>query len=243
MQKKELDSVTLFGVEVHNLILEEAVEAALEDRGEPCFVVTPNALMLEACRTCEANAALLNRATLSLPDGAGVLMAAKRQKTPLRARVAGIEFGEALLERAAKEGLRVFLLGGEEGVAFRAAERLCERFAGLCVCGSYWGYFDKTGEADRGVCRMIRACRPDVLFVCFGFPAQEKWIAEHLDALSDVRVIAGLGGSLDVWAGNLRRAPALFSRMGLEWAWRMMRQPKRLRGLPAIIRFVVKSGK
>ena len=90
---------------------------------------------------------------------------------------------------------------------------------------------------------MIRACRPDVLFVCFGFPAQEKWIAEHLDVLSDVRVIAGLGGSLDVWAGNLRRAPALFSRMGLEWAWRMMRQPKRLRGLPAIIRFVVKSGK
>lgn len=243
MEKKELARIRLCGVTVHDLTLEEAVETALEERGGPCFVVTPNALMLERCQKSASNAALLNQATLSLPDGAGVLLAAKWQKTPLRARVAGIDFGEALLRRAAEEGLRVFLLGGEEGVAWRASRALRERFPGLSVCGSYWGYFDKTGESDRTACAVIRACRPDLLFVCFGFPAQEQWIRAHLDCLSEVRVIVGLGGSLDVWAGDLRRAPGPVSRLGLEWAWRMLRQPKRLKGLPAILRFVAKSGR
>ncbi|MBR3893579.1 MAG: WecB/TagA/CpsF family glycosyltransferase [Clostridia bacterium] len=243
MEKKELARIRLCGVTIHDLTLDEAVEAALEKRGEPCFAVTPNALMLEACRKCSDSAALLNRATLSLPDGAGVLLAAKRQKTPLRARVAGIEFGEALLRRAAEEGLRVFLLGGKAGVAQRAAERLEARFPGLSVCGSYWGYFERTDEEDRALCDHIRACRPDLLFVCFGFPTQEKWIAEHLDRLSALRVVAGLGGSLDVWAGDVRRAPAPLSRLGLEWAWRMLLQPKRLKKLPAIVRFVVRGGK
>jgi len=243
MEKGKPRTIRLCGVAIHDLTLEEAVAAALEARGAPCFVVTPNALMLESCRRCGEHAELLNRATLSLPDGAGVLLAAKRQKTPLRARVAGIEFGEALLRRAAEEGLRVFLLGGKAEVASQAATRLAARYPGLSVCGSYWGYFDRTGDEDRALCAHIRACRPDLLFVCLGFPAQEKWIVEHLELLSEVRVIAGLGGSLDVWSGNLRRAPVPLSRLGLEWAWRMLRQPRRLKGLPAIVRFVVRGGK
>ncbi|MBQ7346765.1 MAG: WecB/TagA/CpsF family glycosyltransferase [Clostridia bacterium] len=240
MQKSNLKHINLCNVTIHDLTVDEAVEAALAERGAPCFTVTPNALMLEACRRNPADAALLNSATLSLPDGAGVLLAAKKQKTPLGGRVAGIAFGEALLKRAAQDGLRVFLLGGSDGVAQRAAERLCQRFPNLTVCGTYWGYFGKEGEDDRTVCAIIRACRPDILFVCFGFPAQERWIASHLDALGGVRVVAGLGGSLDVWSGDLRRAPALVSRLGLEWAWRMLRQPKRLKGLPAIVRFVLR---
>ena len=88
---------------------------------------------------------------------------------------------------------------------------------------------------------LIRAACPDILFVCFGFPIQEKWIKAHLPLLGGVHVVAGLGGSLDVWAGKSRRAPALVSRMGMEWAWRMVLEPKRLKNLPAIVRIVLGS--
>jgi N-acetylglucosaminyldiphosphoundecaprenol N-acetyl-beta-D-mannosaminyltransferase len=132
--------------------------------------------------------------------------------------------------------LRVFLLGGADGVAVAAAERLRARFPGLCICGCSWGYFDRSGEEDRTTVATIRACRPDILFVCFGFPLQEHWIASHLHLLGDVRVVAGVGGALDVWAGRVHRAPAPVSAVGLEWLWRMLLEPKRLRHLPALVR-------
>ena len=240
MQKNEFRQINLCNVTVHDLTLTEAVDEALRERGAPCFVVTPNALMLDACQHDPATASLLNAATISLPDGAGVLLAAKKQKTPLRKRVAGIDFGEALLMRAEKEGLRVFLLGGKEGVAAAAAERLTCRFPHLLIAGTYWGYFDRDGEDDRMLCSVIQATRADILLVCLGFPMQERWILSHLYQLKNVRVVAGLGGSLDVWSGSLRRAPAILSQVGLEWAWRMMLEPKRLKTLPAMIRFMVK---
>lgn len=229
-------SVRLCGVRIDRVTCEEALKRALAPSDAPCFVVTPNAIMLDACRRDPSLTSLLNRSTLSLADGAGVLLAARRQKTPLPCRVAGIEFGEALLARAAEDGLRVFLLGGGMGVAETAAKRLCERMPGLGVCGTYWGYFAPGGDEERRLLSIIRSTRPDILFVCLGFPLQERWILEHLDLLRDVRVIAGLGGSLDVWSGQLRRAPRIVSRCGMEWAWRMLRQPKRLKGLPAIFR-------
>lgn len=235
-----MQTIQLHGVSIHNTTLPEAVNYALSGEHSPCWVVTPNAVMLDACRREPQNAVLLSQADLAIPDGAGVLLAAKRQGTPLSCRVAGIEFGEALLGRAAEQGLRVFLLGGGEGVADEAAIRLRERYPALCICGTCWGYFDKSGEEDRRISAYVRSCRPDILFVCFGFPLQERWIEEHLHLLDGVRVVAGLGGSLDVWSGHLRRAPKSLSRMGMEWAWRMVQEPKRLRQLPAILRFLHK---
>ena len=230
--------IRLGNLKIDDLGVREAVDLALREGDGPCWVVTPNALMLQRCREDPATAALLSRASLSLADGVGVVLAARRQGTPLSAgRVAGIEFGEALLSSAADKGLRVFLLGGEEGIAERAARRLCRRYPTLSVCGTYWGYFDPEGEDDRRLVSVLRAVRPDVLLVCMGFPLQETWIAEHLDRLCDVRVIAGLGGSLDVWAGKCRRAPRALSRWGLEWAWRMLLEPRRLRQLPELWRF------
>jgi N-acetylglucosaminyldiphosphoundecaprenol N-acetyl-beta-D-mannosaminyltransferase len=151
--------------------------------------------------------------------------------------VAGISFGEALLAEAARRGDRVFLLGGKDGVAPRAAEKLQKKYPGLIICAAYWGYFEKSGEENRRVLDMIRACRPDILFVCFGFPVQEYWIRQNLPHLPSVRVAAGLGGSLDVWAGDVRRAPVFVQKWGLEWAWRMAAEPERLTQLPQILRF------
>ena len=230
-----MSRIRIYGVEIDNVTQKEAVARALE-AGSVNVVFTPNALMLDACRRDGELVSLLNRASLSLPDGMGVVWAARRGGVPLKARVAGIEFGEALLERAAREGLRVFLLGGKAGVAARAATALRARHEGLCVCGTHWGYFDRAGEDNRRLLAHIRACRADILLVCMGFPVQEQWIAENLGALAGLRVVAGLGGSLDVWAGDVHRAPRAISRMGLEWAWRMACEPRRLRGLPALVR-------
>ena len=233
-----MEEIKLYGVKIDNIAKEEAVCRALRATGEPCVVFTPNALMLERARRDTALATLLNRASISLPDGAGVVWAAEKMGMPLRERVAGIDFGSAILERAERSGLRVFLLGGGDGVAEHASENLQKKHPRLCICGTTWGYFHKTGEENTAVISYIRACRPDVLFVCMGFPVQERWVIENLHLLSDIRVIACLGGSLDVWAGDLRRAPLWMSRMGLEWLWRMLCQPGRFAKLPEIVSFL-----
>ena len=228
--------VRLCGVEFDNVTMQEAVERALQETGEPCVVFTPNAVMLDACRNDAAVREVLNCASLSLADGAGVIKLARRRGMPLKERAAGIDFGEALLKRAAEEGLRTFLLGGGEGIAARAAECLRRLYPSLCICGTSWGYFDQVGEENRQILSRIRASRTDILFVCMGFPLQERWILDNLASLADVRVIAGLGGSLDVWSGSIRRAPAVVSKVGMEWAWRMMREPRRMKQLPALVR-------
>ena len=233
-----MEDFKLYGVRIDNLTKEEAVHRSLRNTGEPCVVFTPNALMLEACRRDAALADLLNRASLSLADGAGVVIAAEKMGTPLVGRVAGIDFGAELLSRAERAGLRVFLLGGGEGVAERAAQSLIKKHPRLCICGTTWGYFDREGEENRHIISHIRACRPDILFVCMGFPVQERWVMDNLHRLTDIRVIACLGGSLDVWAGDIRRAPAWVSRARMEWLWRMLHQPKRLARLPEIVSFL-----
>ena len=237
-----MKQIHLWGIKIDAVSCAEAVELALSDcREQPCWVVTPNAVMLDACRRDVSLKALLARADLSLPDGAGVLLAARRAGTPLACRVAGIDFGEALLARAEREGLRVFLLGGGEGVAQRAAASLLEIYPRLRICGTYWGYFDQTGEEDRRLCEHLRLLRPDILLVCLGFPLQERWIDTHRSYLAGVRVIAGLGGSLDVWAGDTQRAPRPLRALGMEWAWRMAHEPRRLRQIPAIMRTVLRA--
>lgn len=237
-----MKEIRLSGVRIDNVSREAAVERALEKTGESCVVFTPNATMLDACRHDGHLVELLGHATLSLPDGAGVLWAARRAGTPLCERVAGIEFGEALLERAANDGARVFLLGGGDGVAARAGERLRERYPGITVCGTHWGYFDRRGEENQMVLERIRESRAEILFVCMGFPVQEEWIVENRARLGSLRVIAALGGSLDVWSGKTKRAPRVLSKMGLEWAWRMAREPRRLKNLPAIVRSMFWGG-
>lgn len=231
-----MEEIRIGRLRVHNVGRREAVEYLLEEGRRGAWVVTPNAVMLDACRKDTSIATLLNGATLSIADGVGVTLAARRQGTPLEERIAGITLGEDLLSEAAARGLRVFLFGGGEGVADEAAEHLRGRHVGLQICGTACGYFKKGGAEEAQIVARIRESRPDILFVCFGFPLQERWIAEHRHQLENVRVFAGLGGALDVWSGRVRRAPAFLSHLGLEWAWRMMCEPKRLRHLPAIVR-------
>ncbi len=199
----------------------------------PHRVYTPNPEFLAKAYGDPRLHSLLSSADLLLPDGMGILLAARIGGQSLPCRLTGIDLGEWVLAHAAREGLSVFLLGAAPSVAEAAAENLRRRFPTLHICGTQHGYFDKScgSVENQAVIETIRSAAPHILFVCFGFPAQEQWIAEQLDELPSVRLAMGLGGSLDVWSGRSRRAPKVMQRTGLEWLWRVAREPRRLRSL------------
>ena len=216
----------ILGVAFDNVSMDEAVERAmalLEQEG-PHLVVTPNAEIVQQARSDPEFAALIAGADLVLPDGVGVIYASRILGRPLKGRVPGVDFAGALMDAMARAGKRLFLLGAKPGVAEQAARRLAGQHPGLTVCGIHDGYF----KQDAPVVQAIRAARADVVFVCLGAPKQEKWAAAH-GAQTDARLLVGLGGSLDVFAGQVDRAPERWQKLGLEWLYRAIRQPARFK--------------
>ncbi len=194
-----------------------------------CTVFTPNATMLAGATADPALRDLLQRADLSVTDGQGVLLAARLTGVPLTAgKTAGVELGLALVAEAARRGLGVALYGGRPGVAEEAARRLRERFPNLSVVLTRHGYGN--GEEDATA---ITASRAALILVGLGFPRQERWIAAHGRACGGI--LLGLGGGLDLYAGRVKRAPRLWRRLGLEWLYRMLREPRRLKALPSLL--------
>ena len=227
-----MDKYSLYGVDLcpmSKAILLEKLCKALEGRKQIC-VFTPNLQMLGSAAKDKRLAGLLNSADILLPDGVGIHLAAKRSGYTLPDKMTGIDTAYSLLRYASVLGYRVFLLGGGKGVAESARKNLKKQLPALCVCGTHHGYFDKRRDSpqNREVLKKIQKARPDILFVCFGFPLQEIWIKQNASALTSVRLLMGLGGSLDVWSGKTQRAPKAFQRMNLEWMWRCIREPKRI---------------
>ena len=230
-----LPTVSLLGLPIVSApahALHRHLSNALSKEGQT-LLFTPNAEML--CRAEKDPTAhrLLSRADLLIPDGVGLLLYAKARGTPLSERIPGIEVGEWSLQYAAEHGLSVFLLGGNSGVAEQAAKRLGRRFGGLRIVGTHHGYFG--AEEEAAVLRRIREAEPQILMVCMGFPRQEAWILAHGEQLPSLRLAMGLGGALDVWSGQVRRAPQPLRRMGLEWLWRILANPTRVGRLRFLI--------
>lgn len=216
--------VDVLGVAFDNVTLDEAVARAmalLEEDG-PHLAATPNPEIVQCAGRDPEYARILADADLVIPDGIGIIHAAKILGRPLKGRVPGIDFASALMVRLAETGRRLFLLGAAPGVAEQAAVHLQAAHPGLVICGTHDGYF----KADEPVIQKIRDARADVVFVCLGFPKQEKWIAAH-GKETGARLLIGLGGSLDVFAGKVERAPDRFQKLGLEWLYRLMKQPSR----------------
>ena len=228
----------VLGVEFDNITRRQAVERAAELVQTPglSYVVTPNAEIVNAARHDPEFLALLNGADLVLPDGVGVLKAASILGRPLQERVAGVDFASDLMERLAKTGEGLFLLGAKPGVADLAAANLCNRYPGLVISGTHDGYF----KEDEPVVRQIRDSGAAVLFVCLGAPKQERWIAAH-GAETGVRLAVGLGGSLDVYAGVVQRAPEFWQKAGLEWFYRAVKEPKRAGRVAKLPGFLVSA--
>ena len=229
----------VLGVAYDNVTMDEALETArglLSTEGAS-IVVTPNAEMAyEATRDPEF-CALLNRADLVLPDGAGVILAAKLRRTPLKGKVAGVDFAANLLPILAETGKKLYLLGSKPGVAELAAEKMKETAPGLVICGTADGYF--TDEA--AVIEKINDAGAEALFVCLGMPKQEQFMFRHRKELKTVRLMAGLGGTLDSFAGTVKRAPDWMIRANLEWFYRLCREPKRLGRMMRLPKYVLKA--
>lgn len=228
----------VLGVAFDNVTMDEAVDRALamlEEEG-PHLVVTPNPEIVQRADKDPEFAEILSGADLVLPDGVGVIYAAKILGRPLRARVPGIDFASALLKRVEGTGKRLFLLGAAPGVAEQAAVNLRAAHPGLTVCGAHDGYFKEDGP----VADAIREARADLVFVCLGAPKQEKWIAAHGKA-AGARLYIGLGGSLDVFAGKAERAPERFQKLGLEWLYRLIKEPSRVGRMAKLPLFLVSA--
>ncbi len=219
--------VSILGLPIQNVTMDEAVNdvysffAARESK----MVVTPNAEILQMFdRQSEVKDALL-QADYVVPDGVGILLAAKRMGTPVKEKVAGVELATHLLERSAREGKRIYFLGAKPGVAQIAKECLEKEMPGIQIVGVQDGYFKP--EEEPAVIEEINRLDVDMLFVCLGAPKQELWMAAHKKDLR-VGVMLGLGGTLDVLGRQVRRAPRWMIRLRLEWLYRIIKEPHRI---------------
>jgi N-acetylglucosaminyldiphosphoundecaprenol N-acetyl-beta-D-mannosaminyltransferase len=244
------DVVTILGVDVDRVdfaqTLDQIARWVAERRAAPESVpcrqiCTVNPEFVMEARRNPAFAAVLRQADLRVPDGVGILWAARRQGRPLRERVTGSDGIYRISARAAELGWRVFLLGAAPGVAEQAAAVLGMRYPGLQVAGTYAG---SPSPADwPAIARQLTAAQPDVLLVAYGHPKQDLWIAARRAKLP-AAVAIGVGGAFDFVAGVARRAPAWMQRIGLEWLYRLAREPwrwRRMARLPVFAWLVVRG--
>ncbi len=218
--------IDVMGLKFDSVTMDEALsraEALL--RGEKAaYVVTPNAeIAYEALHDGQLRE-MLNGADLMLPDGAGVVLASKLLRTPVKQKVAGVDFAVGLLSVLERNGQSLYLLGGKPGIGELAAQKMLEAHPQLRIAGIADGYF----RDEAPVIEKINASGADALFVCLGAPKQERFMVQHRQELH-VHLMAGLGGSLDAFAGTVQRAPTWMIRLNLEWLYRLIREPKRFR--------------
>jgi N-acetylglucosaminyldiphosphoundecaprenol N-acetyl-beta-D-mannosaminyltransferase len=230
--------VNLLGAPVDSLTMEQTVERAAElvRQGGPRRVITLNPEYLyRAGQEDYSLMELVNKADLVTADGEGIVWGGRMAGTPFPERVTGIDLMLRLVERAAVEGWRIFLLGAAPGVAGEAAANLCRRHPGLQITGAHHGYFKSHEEAQ--IVEEIRRAAPQLLFVALGAPAQERWIDQYIEQIGSVTAM-GVGGSFDVIAGRVPRAPLWMQRLKIEWLGRLIKEPSRWRRMLILPKYV-----
>jgi len=228
----------LWGVRVDNISLNYAISQVqhwIATKAGPHIIVTPDALAALRSRTDARYRKVIREAGLVLPDGAGLIAALKLVDSAVQERIPGVEFTEHLCKRAVYEGWRIWLFGGEPGVADKAAQVLTDKYPGLQIAGARNGFFKH--EEIPAICREIKESRADILFVGIGVPKQEYWLADNL-AATGATVGMGIGGSMDVLSGKLTRAPKIWQKIGMEWLYRTIQEPWRWRRIAKLPLFV-----
>lgn len=231
--------IRILGVPVDMVNYEEALSrfrTFIETDGVS-LIVTPNSeIVVNASKNPELMSAI-EGAEMVIPDGIGLVYASKILKHPLEERVTGIDFFGRTLAYLAETGKTVFLFGSKPGIAERAAEKMEEAYPGLKVCGTRNGYFKP--EEEEGILAEINAANPDLLCVALGSPKQELFVLKYKDRLK-AKAAIGVGGSLDVWSGDLKRAPEFYRKHGLEWLYRFIQEPSRYKRMAALPAFMLK---
>ncbi|MBP7688253.1 MAG: WecB/TagA/CpsF family glycosyltransferase [Thermoflexales bacterium] len=234
-----IPAITLLDIPVHDVTMAETLDliAQFVAQGGAHQICTVNPEFIMTAQDDLEFKHILNRAALNLPDGIGVVWAAKRQGRVLRERVAGSDLIYQLADRAVKTGWKIFLLGAAEGVADQAALKLQMLYPGVKIVGA-WAGSPRATEDDEAVQQII-AAQADIVLVAYGAPKQDKWIDRNL-ARTGASVAIGMGGSFDFVVGTQRRAPQWIRRLNLEWLYRLVREPWRWRRQLALPRFVWK---
>ena len=225
---KDIKSIRLFGTRVDVVDTQttlDTIDGFFSD-GKPHMVVTADTSCIVIAQSDPELMSIVNDADLVTPDGVGILWAARRIGVQLKERVSGVDIVQHLCELGASCGRRVFLLGAAPGIAEAAGMELEKRCPGLRVVGTHDGFF--TEEESEGIADTIRGVKPDMLFVAMGIPRQEKWIKENL-ARMGVPVCIGVGGTFDVISGNVKRAPVWMQKRGLEWVYRVITNPRKIK--------------
>jgi N-acetylglucosaminyldiphosphoundecaprenol N-acetyl-beta-D-mannosaminyltransferase len=224
------DALAISGVSIHRVTLEDALRRISEfvASGARHQVVTINLDFLRIARKDEQFRQILNAAQLAVADGMPLVWISRWLRRPLPERIAGVDLFEEVAALAVRKGFRLFLLGASQGVAAHAAASLESRNPGLVIAGTYAPPFGAFTDAEQAeIMARIHTASPHILFVAFGAPRQERWIYQHLEELG-VPVCVGVGGSFDIVAGRLNRAPQWMQRLGLEWLYRLAQEPGRL---------------
>ena len=235
------EKLNILGVGVDNVTMSEAIGRVkgFFKSGKKAYIVTPNSEMIVQARKDPEFAEVLNGADLAVPDTAGLVWASRIWGTPLKEWVAGVDLFVELCAEAARRGGRVFLLGADPGVAEKTARVLRKRYPKLRVAGTFGG--DGSSKGDREtVAEVKRGSKGediDLLFVAYGHGKQERWIRRNL-AKVPVKVVVGVGGSFDYVSGAVVRAPKFFRRLGLEWLYRLVRQPWRIKRQVTLLSFI-----
>lgn len=215
-------------VPIDNLCKNEVLEKILEfvKSGKPHLIVTLNTISILHALADEEFFEIINKANLRLADGIGVVLLSKFSKSPVKERIPGVELIYPICELASKNNLKLFFLGAEEGIAGQVKKNLLKSFPKLNVVGIYKGFLNN--EEEMNLIKNIKLLQPDIVLVGMGQPLQEKWIYKNLIP-AGVPVSIGVGGSFDCLSGKLKRAPLIFQTFYLEWLYRIIQEPERIK--------------
>lgn len=232
------NKVNILGVKVDKVNIIEAVDTifGMLDEHRTHAVYTPNSeIILQAYKDAEF-CEVLNDSDLLTADGIGVVYASKFLGNPIKERAAGYDIACGLVDRISETGHRLYLFGGKPGIAEMAKKNLEKKYPFIQIVGTRNGYFKE--EDTPLIINDINKVGADIVFVCLGAPKQEKWINDNKDKLN-ARVLMGIGGSLDVFAGIVERAPEIWCKMGLEWLYRLIKEPWRFKRMLALPKFAL----
>ncbi|QIZ10619.1 WecB/TagA/CpsF family glycosyltransferase [Priestia megaterium] len=231
------NTVDILGIDFINKQFNEVVNILNEmiKSNRKAFIVTANPEIVMYAHEHPDYKKIIQSADMVVPDGYGIILASQILNTPIKERVAGYDLMIRLLELGNENKLKIYLLGGREETNQKAVANINSQFPHVQIVGSHHGFFD---WENNPITAEIKASSPDLIFVALGFPKQEQWIARNLDQFPK-GVCMGVGGSIDVLAGEVQRAPRFWQKMNLEWFYRLISQPSRWRRMLAIPRFLL----
>lgn len=240
-----MDKVEIFGVGIDNIDFNEAkaILASYLNQDELKTIFTPNPEIVMAAKENPLYKDLLNQADLVTADGIGLIYGSRIRKKPLKERVTGFDLSIEMLELANKEKKTLYLLGAKPGYAQKAGENITRDYENIRVLGARDGYFKGAHNGNPGsneekeIINDIYEKNPDIIFVGLGFPGQETWINENKDKIRG-RIIIGNGGVIDILSGQAKRAPEIYQKLGLEWFYRLVKNPSRIKRQIAIPKFM-----